>query len=286
MSRLARHLFRILIVVVLGGFLGATLVRLAPGFGVDEQELDVRLGKESLQALRQSHPEEQHLWRFYARYWANLARGDLGVSRSLGRPVTELLSDRIPPTFRSVGIGLIIGWSLALALALPTLRRKSAGYEFFCTALSGLFLCLPAAVLAFLFLFIEGPSPLAIGLVIFPRVFRYTRNVLLNAKALPHIVTAKAKGLGEMRVLWFHILPMAVPQILALAGVSVSMAFGAAVPVEVICDSPGIGQLAWQAALGRDMPLLVTLTLLVTVTTLIANLGSDLAITAFRAEPS
>ena len=47
------------------------------------------------------------------------------------------------------------------------------------------------------------------------------------------------------------------PQLLALAGVTVSLAFGAAIPVEAIADSPGVGQLAWQAALGRDLPVLV-----------------------------
>ncbi|HVN80202.1 MAG TPA: ABC transporter permease [Terriglobia bacterium] len=284
MNRLAKHLLRILIVVLLGGFLGATLVRLAPGFGVDERELDARLSEGSIQALRKARENERHLWHFYTRFLANLCRGDLGTSRSLGRPVAELLSDRLPVTFRSVGSGLIIAWSLGLALALPAAGLKSSAYEVFSTVLSGVFLCLPAAVLALLFLFIDGPSPLAIGLVVFPRVFRYVRNVLLDARALPHIITAKAKGIGGFRVLWWHILPMAVPQILALAGVSVSLAFGASIPVEVICDSPGIGQLAWQAALGRDLPLLVNLTILVTVITLTANLSSDLAISAFGAE--
>jgi peptide/nickel transport system permease protein len=58
---------------------------------------------------------------------------------------------------------------------------------------------------------------------------------------------------------------------LALAGVSVSLALGAAVPIEALCGIPGIGQLAWQAALGRDLPMLVTLTVLVTLVTLVAN---------------
>ena len=71
-------------------------------------------------------------------------------------------------------------------------------------------------------------------------------------------------------------LPVA-PQLLALAGVTVSLAFGAAIPVEAIADSPGIGQLAWQAALGRDLPVLVNLTLLVTAFTLIANSSAEWA---------
>ena len=52
---------------------------------------------------------------------------------------------------------------------------------------------------------------------------------------------------------------------------SFSIAFGALIPVEVVCDIPGIGQLAWKAAQARDLPVLVTLTLLVTAITIVVN---------------
>ena len=66
-----------------------------------------------------------------------------------------------------------------------------------------------------------------------------------------------------------------MPQILALLGVSASVVFGAAIPVEVICDSPGLGQLAWQAALKRDLPLLIDITLLVTIVTGLSGLAAE-----------
>ena len=90
------------------------------------------------------------------------------------------------------------------------------------------------------------------------------------------MLTARAKGLGNIRVLLWHILPGAAPQLLALAGVSVSLAFTAAIPVEALCDIPGIGQLAWKAALGRDVALLVNLTMIVTLVTIIANSLSEM----------
>jgi ABC-type dipeptide/oligopeptide/nickel transport system permease component len=68
----------------------------------------------------------------------------------------------------------------------------------------------------------------------------------------------------------------AAPQLLALAGVSVSIAFTASIPVEALCDLPGLGQLAWKAALSRDLYLLVTLTMIVALVTLVANSFSDL----------
>ena len=92
---------------------------------------------------------------------------------------------------------------------------------------------------------------------------------------MPHIVTARAKGLSHARIFYYHVLPGVTPQLLAIAGVSVSMAVGAAIPVEALCSLPGVGQLAWQAALARDLPLLVNITMLVTLVTLLANSGAD-----------
>jgi len=275
---LIRRIATIAATVVLGGFLGATLVRLAPGFGVDEQELDSRLRNESIQALRQSHARERNIASYYYRYLQGIFRGDLGYSHSLQRPIAELFAQRIPLTFRSVGMGLLGGWLAALALALPAGTYRL--WDLFSTFLSGLLLCLPSAVIALLFLFVGGSVSWAIALVVFPKVFRYTRNLLVETRAMPHVLMARAKGLGPVRILFWHVLPPALPQILALAGVSVSMAFGAAIPIEVICDSPGIGQLAWQAAVARDLPLLVNLTVLITVITLTANAISDLGVAA------
>jgi peptide/nickel transport system permease protein len=108
--------------------------------------------------------------------------------------------------------------------------------------------------------------------------------LLTDAYAQPHVVTARAMGSGPVRVLARHVLPICRPQLLALAGVSVSMAFGAAIPVETLCDLPGIGQLAWKAAVARDLPVIVTLTLLITVLTQAANAVSDWADTQRGAE--
>jgi len=277
----ARHLATIVVIVLLGGFLGATLTRIAPGFGVDERELDVRLGEESLQAIRKSRNEGRNIFVFYGRYLTGLFRGELGESRALNRPVAELFAERIPVTLQSVALGLLGGWLLGLAFALPTAVYRMWYYDLFTTVLSGALLCVPSAVLALLFVFTGAPARLAIALVVFPKVFRYVRNLLVDTSTAPHVITATAKGLGKTRILLWHVFPAAAPQILALVGVSVSLAFGASIPIEVICDSPGIGQLAWQAALSRDLPLLVNLTVLVGIVTLLANCASEVATTAF-----
>jgi peptide/nickel transport system permease protein len=283
MRRLARHVARIVVILLLGGFLGATLVRLAPGYGVDEQELDSRLNHESIQALRQSRARDSSVADYYAHYLGRLLQGDLGTSRTLRQPVRRLLADRLPETLKSVGLGLALGWTLGLTLAIAAVMSRSWCVDLFASLLAGALLCFPAALLALLFVIAQTPGRLVLGLIVFPKVFRYSRSLLERSASLPHVLTARAKGLGSLRVLLWHILPVAAPQLLALAGVSVSLAFAAAIPVEALCDLPGIGQLAWKAALGRDLELLVNLTMIVTMVTLLANSAADLITNPLRA---
>jgi peptide/nickel transport system permease protein len=273
--RIARHGLAMVATVLLGGLLSATLVRLAPGFDVDEQQLDPHLNSESIRALRQARLEQHNIFRFYLLSLQRASHGDLGTSISLGQPVSALLRERTPLTLRLVGIGLLLSWAVALALALSAAWLRLTAYDALTTAISGTFLCIPAAVLALLSVLWNVPGALAIGLIVFPRVYRYARNLLAKAYSLPHIITARAKWLSELRILFWHVVPVAGPQLLALAGVSVSIAVGAAIPVEALCGVAGVGQLAWQAALARDLPLLMNLTILVTLVTLLANSGAD-----------
>ncbi len=262
--------------MLLAGFVGATLVRLAPGFGVDEEELDSRLSHQSMQAIRESHSNTDNLALFYLRYLQRLFTGDLGSSSMLHEPVSHLLAERAPETIKSVSLGLILAWTLGLSLAVSAVMSRGWALDLFGSLMAAALLCMPAGVLAILFVIVRAPGRFVIALIVFPKIFRFARNLLAHSASLPHVLMARAKGLGTIRILLWHILPVTAPQMLALLGVSVSLAFAAAIPVEALCDLPGIGQLAWKAALGRDVELLVILTLIVTAITLLANSGSDL----------
>lgn len=262
--------------MLLGGIAGATFVRIAPGFGVDQQELDTRLNRDSIEALRQSHRVEKGVFSFYMHYFRGILRGELGFSQSLQKPVSELLRDRFPETLKSVGLGVVFAWIAGMTLAMAVVTWRNAYLDLAAGVVAGVVLCVPVAALALLFVMIQAPARLLLGLAIFPKVYRYSRSLLATSAAAPHIITARAKGAGTTRVLFWHILPAIAPQLLALAAVSVSVAFTASIPVEALCDLPGVGQLAWQAALGRDFAVLTNLTIIVTLVTVIANSVSDL----------
>lgn len=282
LSALPKLVVKILFTALIGGFLGATLVRLAPGFGADEEELDSRLNARSIQALREARGDDGNLLAFYFHYLNRMLHGDLGSSRTLQRPVLQLVAERLPETLKSVGLGLALGWSAGFLLAVAIVMSRAWVLDLLGGLLVGVLLCLPAAVLALLFVLAQAPTRLLLGLIVFPKIFRYSRNLLSRSSALPHVLTARAKGLGNLRVLVWHILPTAAPQLLALLGVTVSVAFTASIPMEALCDIPGIGQLAWKAALGRDVALLVNLTMIVTLVTLVANSASDVIGRTFR----
>ena len=282
--KIARHAGSIAALVVLGGLLSATLVRLAPGADSDDRELDPSLSAESVRALRQSRAGERNILSFYANYLRGAIHGDLGTSHALGQPVQSLLRERWPVTARVAGIGLLLAWLLGATLAFTACLWRRPMFEILGVTISGAFLCIPAAVLALLSVILNAPGYLAIALIVFPKIYRYSRNLLAKAYALPHIIAARARGIGEMRILMWHVLPVAGPQMIALAGITISIALGASIPIESLCGLPGIGQLAWQAALSRDLPLLVNLTVLVTLVTLLANSGADVMIYMLRSK--
>ena len=270
-------LLRLVAVMLMASFAGAMLMRIAPGFSSDDQELNSGLSAQSIQAIRNAHLADANVPRFYAQYLASLLKGDLGISRSLNQPVKDLLRERLPVTLANLAFALAVGWLLGLALAVVAQTWNVRALTFLANGLSGTFISTPAAALALVFLLLRWPPAFAAALLVFPKIYRYAQNLLQQSCEMPHVLTARAKGAGPWRVLACHVAPIAFPQLIALVGVSISIGIGVLLPIEVVSDVAGIGQLAWQAAQARDLPLLVNLTMVVTFVTVCATLISDAA---------
>ncbi len=255
--------------------LTATLVRNSPGFDSDERDLDIRLSDDSRAAIRADHQSRRDVVRFYARQIGAMLHGDFGQSISLQQPIRSLIAARLPITLELMAVGVGVGWVVAFVLALISVLWRGSALSWVAGAASTCALCLPSAAIAILIFAVGGPVRIIIALVLFPRLFETVRTLLLDVYSRPHILAARAKGLGSARILLRHVIPICAPEFLALAGVSTIMAFGAAIPVETLCDLPGIGQLAWKAATARDLPLLIVLTLLITLATQMVNAALD-----------
>lgn len=280
-ARLIRSFTTVILTVLLGGLIAATLLRRSPGFGVDEREFDFRYSQDSIRRIRQeTKPSERGILADYWRFLSRAATGDLGISASFHRPVAALIVERFAATLAAVGAGLGLGWVLGMLFALAAALSRPA-FDMGAGAMAALLLCLPSSVLALsmgLAGWLDGKKAAAavIALVIFPRVFRYARAILGRVARAPHVLMARARGVGTGRLVWAHLVRPCAPAMLALLGVSVAVAFGAAIPIEVLCDSPGLGQLAWQAALKRDLPLLVDITLLVSLVAGVSGLAAEI----------
>jgi peptide/nickel transport system permease protein len=275
LTNLVRRLLALALLTLAGGFLAATLVRYSPGYGTDERQLDTRLSQTSIDWIRSQHQQNSNVIHYYAGYLHAAVHGDFGTSESLHRPISELLSERFQVTLRSVSLGVLSAWLAAFALATLSWLFGEWLFDLSCTLVSGFLLSLPATIIALLFVYLRAPVFLAIAVVLFPKLFQFIHNLLAHASGQPHVLAARARGIATSRIFLRHMLAPSVATLVALLGTSTSMGFGTAVPIEALCDSAGIGQLAWYAAINRDLPLIMNLTLVVTLITVACNSLAD-----------
>ena len=264
-------LLRLITLLCVAAVLTSLLITYAPGAGVDEMELDARLGSESVAALRAQQAAQNQPWQYLKR----LLRGELGISYSLQVPVRELFQQRLPLTARMVASGLLLSWVGAFLFALPS-ALGWYNISRFVSALVAALLCVPAAVLAVLLYPWASLPGLLIACVLLPRLQRQVAALFTDVRQQTHVLAARTRGLPGVVVLLQHIVVPTLPAMLALYAVSVNTALGASIPLEALAGTPGMGQLTWQAAVARDLPVLLPATLLTTAITLCANTAAEL----------
>jgi peptide/nickel transport system permease protein len=273
-ARLIRGVLSLIVAVVLGGFIASALVRYSPGFDVDENSWNPALSEHTRDALHARREYENHLPLFYLRYLGKALHGDFGESDAFHVPVAELLRARAAVTVRLMIAGVAGGLLLGGWLAWLAVWPRRASLEIASASLSGLLLALPPAVLALFFFLSNAPVEIAVILAVLPRVFGTMRALWSDLYSSGALLAARARGMSASTLAWRYVLLPAAPQLIALIGVTLVMAFGVLIPIEAICGVPGIGQLTWQAAGSRDLPLLCGLALIITlVVAFVASVG-------------
>lgn len=309
----ARYLLRRLIqlglttaAILVGTFL---LVHLAPGDPI--VALAGEHGDPGYYAeMRARFGLDQPLGAQLATYVGNVATGDLGVSYTRGRPALGVVLERVPATLLLAGTALVLSTGIGVLGGVvagrwperaPDLSLRGAalvGYatpSFWLAQLAVLVLAfragwfpitgmtdarssaeglarlvdiahhlaLPAAVLA--------TAEIALNI-------RLVRGGLLAVAGEPYMLTARAKGLPERRVLR-HALRNALLPVVTVLGGRVAMVLTGAVLVEIVFGWPGIGRLLLTAAQARDHPVLLAIFLLVAGAVVVTNLAVDLLYT-------
>jgi peptide/nickel transport system permease protein len=303
------RLLQIAVVVVLVATITFFLLHLAPGdpFGVALENPSVT---EAVRAhWRESYGLDRPLPEQYVKYVANIARGDLGWSISLQRPVADELRDKLPNTIYLMALALFASFAVGIGAAVLQVMKPGSlvdrvigGVSLFLFSLPEFWLALMMIFLAYRLPFLhlpftgmtEATSHSSLGLLgrigdiarhtvlpvltltlIFSAVVaRYQRAALLDVLPAEYVKTARAKGVPERTIVRHHALRNALLPTISLFGLAFPALITGAVYVERVFSWPGMGQVILNSIGSRDYTLL---TASVIVGSFVVALGSLLA---------
>jgi len=253
---------------------------------------------------------DQPWYRQYPNYLGDLVHGDLGDSYEYHEPVSTLLLQRVPNSVLLYGAATLVAITIGVPLGMFAATRQYSRVDMATSVVSYVGYSTPSFILGIFLLLTFAvwirSTPLGFGLplagmhsggdaslgdlavhMILPttslailsiaQFSRFMRASLLEVLHQDYIRTARAKGLSAFKVNYKHALRNAVIPLITIVALSAPVIVAGAIITEGIFSWPGIGQLAYQASLDRDYPVILGVIMLVAVTTVIFNLLADVA---------
>jgi peptide/nickel transport system permease protein len=301
----ATRLVEILAMLVLMSFVIYALIGLMPGDPIDlMRSADPRMSAADAARLKALYGLDQPLLLRYAGWAQQALAGDLGYSRLFAAPVWRALLPRLGNTLLLMGPSFVLAVAVALGLGIAAARRPHSRLDtavnLFCFA----GVSMPTFWLALLLILVfaagfgwlpasgiatAGTSDVAdrlrhlvlpvttLTLVSAASYTRYVRAAMREALAQDHIRTARAKGAGEVRVIFHHALRSALVPVTTILALSFGGLVSGALVTETMFAYPGMGKLIFDAVMGNDYNLALAALLLATAVTMVANLAADLA---------
>lgn len=257
---------------------------------------------EMVEQLREEMGLDKSIPEQYLNYILNILQGDFGTSFAYGRPVIDLIAERLPNTLQlsliSMGIALVIGLSVGILSAV----KQYSIWDYLATVIALGGVSMPrfwlALMLVLLFsvnlgwlpAFGMGSAEAGIGDVIAHMVMpcfcltvapaatftRITRSSMLEIINNDSIKALRARGIKESVVLWKHALKNALPPIVTVFGLQLATAFTGAILTETIFSWPGMGSLIVGAIDSRDYSLIQGTVVLVAFAFVFVNLLTDI----------
>jgi peptide/nickel transport system permease protein len=303
---IARRLAALLPVALVVATVAFILIHIAPGdpaaiiAGPDANAEDVaRIQRQ----LGLDAPFHVQLFRWYGR----LARGDLGQSIFLRRPVLEAIVDRAEPTILLTLYALLVAVALGVPAGVVAARHHdgAADQMLMAGALAGI--SIPNFLLGLLLILffsvwlgwfpVAGYSPLeygwfgtlrsltlpafALGVVQSALIARIARSAMLDVLREQFIVAGRAKGLAERAIVYKHALKNAMIPTVTVIGISLAILISGSVIVEQVFNIPGLGRLIISAVLRRDYPVIQGVVICIAGIYMLVNLAVDLSYVLF-----
>jgi len=231
----------------------------------------------------------------YARYLSDLLRGDLGQSWLHSRSVSRMIMEQLPATLELALAATLIGGGLGLGLGVLGAVRRSAWLDTAVTTVAVLGLSTPtfwSGILMILLFSLElgwlpatGEGSLrhlvlpatVLGFSLSGSIARLVRARVVEVMQEPFVLAARARGLSSSRVLFVHVLRSALAPALTVLALQFGFLLGGAVVTESVFARRGLGKLAVEAIVWRDLPVVRGVVVFGALAYVVVNLASDLA---------
>ena len=283
-----------MIVVLLGVMLLIfIMLRVVPGDPVSIL-LGEHYNQETIERLTKAMDLDKPILQQFFSYVKGVLHGDLGVSYTMNRPVTNLILTALPYTVRLALLAALFAWIVGLTTGIVSAIKKNKlpDHIFMTFSLAGVSvpIFMTSLLLQYLLAFKVKLFPMtsdgsiislilpaiALGWNSAGSIARMTRSSLIEVMQADYIDTARAKGLTGGMVIFGHALKNAMLPVITMMALQLSSMMSGAVVTESIFAIPGIGRLATEAIQKRDMPLLQGTVLFTTVLVILGNLAADL----------
>ncbi|HXG04819.1 MAG: ABC transporter permease [Candidatus Rokubacteria bacterium] len=230
----------------------------------------------------------------YARFVGGALRADFGESLRYRRDALGLVLERLPATLLLASCAVLLTLLMAVPLGVISAVRRGTALDHAATVVTVLGQAVPGFWLGLMLIYVfsvrlgwlpTGGTGSAAHLVMpsivlaaffSARIARLTRSAMLEALGQDFVLTARAKGLAEARVVGKHALRNSAIPIVTLAGLEIGQLLGGAVITETIFAWPGLGRLTVQALLNRDFPVVLAAVFVTSVTYTVINFVVDL----------
>lgn len=256
--------------------------------------LPVNTSPEIRESVRDRLGLDQPLLTQYVMFLRDAFTLDFGYSWSLRQPAAEAVLRVFPATLQLALIGTVSAVVVGVVLGVITSARRSGPLEWVLSATTLVGLAIPGFWLGTLLILLFAvelgwfPSSGSAGLrsMVLPiialtlhpasMIARLVRANMRDVESTMYIRTARAKGLPARAVQWRHMLPNAVLPAVAYVGLHAAGLIGGAIVIESVFAWPGVGRMALQAALERDMPVIHAFVVLSAVMVTMVNILVDL----------
>jgi ABC-type dipeptide/oligopeptide/nickel transport system permease component len=269
------------------------LAHAAPGSPFDRNE-NKPLPAETVARLNRYYGVDKPIPEQFITYVGNLARGDLGISFTRGRPVADIIGQGMGPTAQLGIQALLVALAFSIPLGIVSALKQNTPLDYLSLLIATIGTTIPGFVIAIFLIYIFGVNlrllpfvgwgsfqhtilptfVLALG----PGAFltRITRASMLEAIRQDYVRTARSKGLHERAVIVGHALKNALIPVATIIGPATAGLVTGSFIIETLFNVPGIGRLYVISILQRDYPTIMSTTLLYAVLIMLANLTVDL----------